>query len=132
MDWLPKAGNCKNFALLFTFRPQSRLRAAEKAIGRKRREPRVPPLVRAYEFQRLLDSGEVNTRAEIARRHGISRARVTQIMNLLRLPESVQEYLVELSSEEHARYPERQLREIADIESQVGQAQAFARLRHGT
>jgi hypothetical protein len=43
-------------------------------------------LDRAEAFQDLLDRGVVNNRAELARRHGISRARVTQVMALLRLP----------------------------------------------
>jgi hypothetical protein len=40
-------------------------------------------LKRAVEWQRQLDSGEVRSRAAIARREGLTRARVTQIMNLL-------------------------------------------------
>jgi hypothetical protein len=42
----------------------------------------------ALEFQRLLDERVVNSRAEIARRHGLSRARVTQVLNLLGLPQT--------------------------------------------
>ena len=41
-------------------------------------------LKRAVEWQRQLDSGEVRSRAAIARREGLTRARVTQIMNMLR------------------------------------------------
>ena len=37
----------------------------------------------------MLDSGEAKTQAELARIKGISRARVTQIINLLRLDKSV-------------------------------------------
>ncbi len=37
----------------------------------------------------LLDTGQVASQAEIARRRGISRTRVTQIMKLLLLPEEV-------------------------------------------
>ena len=40
--------------------------------------------LRALEWQRQLDSGEVRSKADIARREGLTRARVTQIMNLLR------------------------------------------------
>jgi hypothetical protein len=35
----------------------------------------------AIEWQRQLDAGEVETRAAIARREGLTRARVTQVMN---------------------------------------------------
>ncbi len=57
----------------------------------------------------------VNTRAEIARRYGVSRARVTQIMGLLRLPQAVQDELLDMPDEEQVRYPERQLRTTADL-----------------
>lgn len=39
----------------------------------------------AESFQEQLDRGVVNNRAELARLHGFSRARVTQLMGLLRL-----------------------------------------------
>ena len=51
------------------------------------RTPRVIELLRkALEWQALLQSGQVHNQAEIARREGITRARVTQVMSLLRLP----------------------------------------------
>jgi predicted XRE-type DNA-binding protein len=37
----------------------------------------------------MIESGEVKNQAELARKLGISRARVTQIMNLLKLKKSV-------------------------------------------
>lgn len=50
---------------------------------------RVPKVVTdvatAEEFQRLLDTGEVRNRAELARRFRLTRARVTQLMQLLDL-----------------------------------------------
>jgi hypothetical protein len=59
--------------------------AASRKRLRTAREPRKPSgpaaqLARALEWQRQLDAGEVGSRAEIARREGISRARVTQTM----------------------------------------------------
>ena len=35
---------------------------------------------RTREWQRMLEAGEVATRAELARRVGVSRARVTQVL----------------------------------------------------
>jgi len=40
----------------------------------------------AYQYQNLLDSGEVETRAELARYLGVSRARVTQVLRRLQTP----------------------------------------------
>jgi hypothetical protein len=54
-------------------------------MGRPRNPERHGRLFeQALEWQRQLESGEVLTRAAIARREGLSRARVTQIMNVLR------------------------------------------------
>ena len=50
-------------------------------------------LDRAAEFRRLLESGQVRNRAELARRFGLSRARVTQVMKLTNLPPAVAERL---------------------------------------
>ena len=38
----------------------------------------------ALHYQSLLDSGEVRTRAELARYLGVSRAKVTQVLNRLK------------------------------------------------
>jgi len=60
-----------------------------RGAPRPPRKPKTPRLVEllqmAMEWQRQLDAGEMATQAEIARREGITRARVTQIMALLRL-----------------------------------------------
>ena len=80
---LPRSASHKNFATCFVVdfaRARKRLRPE-----RPPREPRGPAarLARALEWQRQIDAGEVASRAEIARREGISRARVTQIMSSL-------------------------------------------------
>jgi|Tabmets5t2r1_1033131.scaffolds.fasta_scaffold06533_4 transcriptional regulator with XRE-family HTH domain len=43
----------------------------------------------AQEWQQALDSGEHRTQAEIARRQGISRARVSQVLRFLNLAPDV-------------------------------------------
>jgi len=47
--------------------------------------------------------GVVSSRVEIARRCGLSRARVTQVMNLLDLPDEIQEYVMAIPSREQRR-----------------------------
>ena len=50
------------------------------------------PIYLAKEYKEMIDSGEVKNQAELARKLGISRARVTQILNLLKLkPQIIQE-----------------------------------------
>ena len=50
------------------------------------------PIYLAKEYKKMIDSGKVKNQAELARKLGISRARVTQILNLLKLkPATIQE-----------------------------------------
>jgi hypothetical protein len=62
---------------------------------RKPKTPRVVKLLRmAIEWRRQLDAGEVQNKAEIAQREGITRARVTLVMRLLRLAWEFQEQIL--------------------------------------
>ena len=47
----------------------------------------------ALDWQKLIEQESIS-RAEISRREGLSRARVTQLMSLLKLPEKVQQGLL--------------------------------------
>jgi hypothetical protein len=82
--------------------------------------PVLPPIVgllkQAQEFQRRLDSGEVRTQAEIASQEGLTRARVTQLLNLLKLPPDVQRAILSLPVGTPARVvTERKLRRITSL-----------------
>jgi hypothetical protein len=97
------------------------------------REPRTPRVVellrKALEWQALLASGEVLNQAAIARREGITRARVTQVMGLLRLAPEIQQHI--LSLPDAVRRPaitERALRPIAQIGNPVQQIASFQSL----
>ncbi len=58
---------------------------------------RVTELLRmAMEWRRQVDAGEVQNKAEIARREGTTRARVTQVMSLLRLAPEFQEQILSM------------------------------------
>jgi hypothetical protein len=102
--------------------------------NRKRpREPKTPRVVellrKAIEWRTLLESGEAPNQAEIARRVGITRARVTQVMGLLRLAPEIQEHI--LSMPEVVRRPaitERVLRPIAQIENTGEQIDEYRKL----
>lgn len=90
--------------------------------------PRVTELLRkAMEWQKLLDSGDVSSQADIARREGLSRARVTQIMDLLNLTPDIQKYI--LSMPEAIRrsvVTERSLRPIIKLAETRKQLYAFS------
>ena len=49
------------------------------------------PVALAREWQALLDSGEVSSRAALGRQLGVSRTHVTQVLGLLHLPEEEQQ-----------------------------------------
>ncbi len=85
-----------------------------------------------YESQSLLDTGVVNSRADIARLRGISRARVTQLMNVPRLPKSVRACLTALTEHQQTLYTERRPREIMTVTGEDGHVRAFEELLPGT
>ena len=72
--WLPNPASNKNWI-------------AGIPVGHRPPDPPPPALTvhrdpgqRAREWQRALESGEIKSRAELARREGVSRARVTQLL----------------------------------------------------
>ncbi|MFH1689379.1 MAG: hypothetical protein ABIE42_03975 [Candidatus Eisenbacteria bacterium] len=68
----------------------------------------------------------MDTQAEIARREGITRARVTQIMAMLRLAPEIQEHILAMpESVNRPPISERALRPIAHIEDPKQQLAEF-------
>ena len=96
---------------------------ALSAKARNRKPPKAPQtpkvvelLRTAQEWRRQLDAGEVRNQAEIARREEITRARVTQVMGLLRLDPEIQEQVLSLRAMiRRSAISERALRPIAQI-----------------
>ena len=80
--------------------------------------PRVTRLMAlAIRFEKLIQDGEVRDLAEIARLGHVTRARVTQVMNLLHLAPDIQVAILELPRVERGRdvITERELRPIAAV-----------------
>ncbi len=80
------------------------------------RIPRISRLMAlAIRFERLVAKGEVRDYAELAVLGHVTRARVTQIMNLLCLAPDIQEALLFLPAVEHGREPVKEwmLRPVA-------------------
>lgn len=77
--------------------------------------PRVARLLAlAHRYQGLVQSGAVKDYADLARLMGVSRARVTQVMNLILLAPDIQEAIFDLPATVRGRDPlfEGDLREI--------------------
>ena len=85
-------------------------------------DPPQHPIRLALEWQQVLASDPHLNMANIAETRGFSRARVTQVMNLLRLPEKVRAAILALDDPKQVRsLTERKLRPIVacrDTESQ--------------
>ena len=82
-------------------------------------EGRIPRISRlmalALRFDRLIKEGEITDQADLARLGNVSRARVTQIMNLLQLAPEIQEAILFLPVTVKGRDPirENHIRPIA-------------------
>lgn len=87
--------------------------AADRPIGRLARVTRLMAL--AIRFDQLIQAGDVTDYSELARLGHVTRARVTQIMNLLMLAPDIQEEILFLSRVTGGRDPIhlRQLQPIA-------------------
>ena len=78
------------------------------------RLPRITKMMAlAIRLDHLIKSGQVTDQAELARVGHVSRARLTQIMNLLYLAPDIQEELLYLSDSKKHVYLERLVRIIA-------------------
>ncbi len=80
--------------------------------------PRITRLMAmAIRFEQLIRDGQVSDYAEIARFGHVTRARVTQIMNLLHLAPDIQDEILHLPRVEKGRDPisERDLRPIVGM-----------------
>ncbi len=93
--------------------------------------PRVSKLMAlAIRLEKLVNSGEVGDYADLARLGQVSRARITQIMNLLLLASDIQEEILFLPRTVKGRDPirERDLRPIAAIPHWHRQRKTWASL----
>jgi hypothetical protein len=79
----------------------------------------------AIHFDGLIQSGVVTNYAELARLGNVTRARVTQIMNLLMLAPSIQEELLFLLRLEHGR-GEVCLRDLQRVAAVMGWREQWA------
>lgn len=100
--------------------PDSRAAAA-------RRVPKIALLlVLGHHFERLVRDGVVKDYAEIARQTGLTRARVTQIVNLTLLAPGIQEEILSGTGDSVAAV-ERNLRDLVATCAWLSQLRQFSR-----
>lgn len=84
------------------------------------------PILEARRYDRLLEDAFINSQADVARELGITRARVSQVMGLLKLPEKIQRALLGLDDQRAVRYfSERRLRPLLAIPDETRQVREF-------
>lgn len=121
----------------------SRRGRKQAVVGRREPEPEVPAgslprvtrlMALAIRFDQLIRDGEIADYAEIARLGHVTRARVTQIMNLLHLAPDIQDAILHLPRVERGRDPisERDLRPVAAVVDWRKQRRAWGRVRGRT
>jgi hypothetical protein len=88
----------------------------------------------AIRFDQLIRDGVVADQAELARLGRVSRARLTQIMNLLSLAAAIQESLLflPLIVRGDSQIHERELRPVAAQPNWRSQCQMWSELNHST
>ena len=104
----------------------------QECVGEKiaSQSPVRHPIQTALEWRQMLSADTTLTMAAIARNMGLSRARVTQIMNLLDLPKPIISFIAGLQKPTHIRIiSERKLRAMLELTSKPAQLRAFALLR---
>ena len=95
------------------------------------RIPRVTKLLAlAHRFEKLIRDGVVQDYADLAQLGRVTRARVTQIMNLLNLAPGIQEEILFLPAvtEGKDQVTERQLRKVVAVADWKKQQLAFQRI----
>jgi len=128
-DWLPAPDNGQNPVRRFAFPLLQPLVAPQRPLGQESKPCPKSVIELALEFQRLLNEGVVNTRAEIARQYGLSRARVTQVLNVLLLPPQVLDALSDRTRLDGVSHSERRLRRILALASEEAQLAAVRGLQ---
>src|SRR5439155_6020618 len=108
-------------------------RKPSSKVAEQRRIPRFTRLMAlAIKFQDMIDRGEVRDQADIARLGYVTRARITQIMNLLNLASGIQEDILVASGSLAGREAatERQIRSITKFVLWADQIRAWTACSH--
>ena len=110
-----RSPNCsigRTFRIAFDFvrRPQRRAKAARKWKQYRN------PVALALEWQSQLDGDGHGSRSRLARKLGVSRARVSQVLSLLKLSPTAKRLCIQLDDPAPVRVVnERKLRSLADL-----------------
>ena len=112
-----------------------------KRTKRRRREPShearpIAPVVRsivlAFQIEHAVRDGRARDYADVAKQIGMTRARVSQLLRLLRLPPALLDTLLLADPMRFPRLTERQLRPLVTDSASIEQLEELeCRLSHG-
>lgn len=135
-----RLGGDGHLEVRFTFQPRSKQKGAiqskgdDNAAGRGN-IPRVARLLAlAIRFDGLVKRGDVQDYADLARLGYVTRARITQIMNLINLAPDIQEAILFLPNTTKGRDPilERDLRPVAAVPQWNRQRKMWVKMRNNS
>ena len=90
---------------------------------------KISPIEIAMKFAEVLREPSVVSKAQVARRFGVSRTRVCQVLKLLQLEDSILEFLkAETDTGRTVFFTERRLRPIAAVQDRNRQRRMFNEL----
>lgn len=90
----------------------------------------INPIVEALKYQECFERKGVSTKAEVGEILGVSRARVVQYLNLLKLPNPIIDFMLENHSNKKICqfFTERRLRPLTQIEDKIQCMEKFKML----
>ena len=100
--WLPETNQLRTIPIEY-----------DSSVNIKVKQPEKTKHIihKAVKWKQMLDNRSVESMIEVARIKGLTRARVTQIMNLMKLPTEMQVFLLELDDAKQVRkHSEKRLR----------------------
>ncbi len=136
LNLAPRSMRCTNFfpVIVIPFNPSLFKKITskpkiEKSLKKPKRVLTVDWYAKALVYKRMLDNGVVASKAELARKESVSRARVTQILNLMNLAPEIRNYLMTIADRKYLKIlTERRLREIVKITKHQLQLKRFREL----
>lgn len=124
----PRNRRCTNHQKIFIPYNPLILKVKSKPCTPKREPFNV--FLRAKRYQRLLHRKAVKNKSELAQREGVSRARITQILDLLKLAPEIKGYLGSLTDQDQIKFfTERRLRKVTTLKDHKKQLKRFEQLK---
>ena len=122
----PRTGRYTNQLVIIPIPCNPALLNKNKSKKKNVKKPKINWFDNAMVYKEMLEKGVVKNSAELARKEGLSRARVAQVLNLLKLAPEIQNYLMAIEDRKDLKIlTERRLREIVKIKSPRQQTRRF-------